>query len=169
MGSRSAVSANANQIPGFAEGLFTVQDITASKPVRNLEFRTKNDDFSILDLCAAPGTKTTQLAELTGDSAEIVATDIDNKRLEMIKENVTRLGIKSVKIIPYEHLFNCQFSVLSAKCDWIFLDVPCSNSGVLSKRIEVRYRITPKAIKKLSETQTELLESAGIIAHSANV
>jgi 16S rRNA (cytosine967-C5)-methyltransferase len=143
------------RLPGFSEGLFTVQDITASKPVKNLEFRMKNEKFSILDLCAAPGTKTTQLAEVTDDSAKIIATDIDNRRLEMVRENITRLGINSVEIIPYEELLNSQ-----SRFDCILLDVPCSNTGVLSRRIETRYRINLKAIKKLSDTQAGLLETA---------
>ena len=74
------------QLPGFAEGLFTNQDITASQAVRALK---PEPHWAILDFCAAPGTKTTQLAEMTGDKARILATDIDLVRLEKIKENVT--------------------------------------------------------------------------------
>ena len=138
------------QLPGFAEGLFTVQDITASQPVRILK---PQPDWTILDLCAAPGTKTTQLAEATGDSATIIATDIDAERLKKVKENTTRLGIKSVEVVPYEELTNSNF-------DCVLLDVPCSNTGVLARRIEARYRVTPGAIKKLIKTQSELLGAA---------
>jgi len=77
------------QLLGFADGQFTVQDITASKPVRMLN---PQPGWTILDLCAAPGTKTTQLAELTGDSAKIIATDIDARRLEMVRENIRRIS-----------------------------------------------------------------------------
>jgi 16S rRNA (cytosine967-C5)-methyltransferase len=150
------------QLPGFAEGLFTIQDITASKPVRNLEFRMKNEkfsilnsQFSILDLCAAPGTKTAQLAEVTGDSVQIIATDSDSRRLEMVRENIVRLGINSVDIIPYEELLNSE-----SRFDCILLDVPCSNTGVLARRVEVRYRINPEAIRELTRIQGELLRTA---------
>ena len=71
------------QLPGFAEGLFTVQDLTASHAVRIL---TPKPGSKILDLCAAPGVKTTQLAEITGDAAEIVATDINPDRLKLIEQ-----------------------------------------------------------------------------------
>ncbi len=137
------------ELPGFADGLFIVQDITASQPVRILK---PQPDWTILDLCAAPGVKTTQLAEASGDSATIIATDIDAERLKKVKENITRLGINSVDIVPYEELLNSKF-------DCVLLDVPCSNTGVLAKRIEARYRITPKAIKKLTETQSKLLDT----------
>ncbi|MGB2864502.1 MAG: transcription antitermination factor NusB [Sedimentisphaerales bacterium] len=145
------------QLPGFAAGEFTVQDITASKPVRmlsNLKLKTKNS--KLLDLCAAPGTKTTQLAEATGDSAKIVATDIDNRRLEMVKENTARLGINSVDIVPYEELLNSEF-------DCVLLDVPCSNTGVLARRVEARYRINPETISRLAGIQGELLRTAAAI------
>jgi 16S rRNA (cytosine967-C5)-methyltransferase len=151
------------QLPGFAEGLFAVQDITASRVIKMLSPRP---DRKILDLCAAPGVKTTQLAEITGDSATIIATDIDAERLKKVEENITRLDIKSVEVVPYEQLQNSKF-------DCILLDVPCSNTGVLARRVEVRHRITPNAIKKLIKTQTDLLNTAtsmlnphGIICYS---
>ncbi len=137
-------------LPGFAEGLFTVQDFSASQPVRILK---PQPNWTILDLCAAPGAKTTQLAEATGDSAKIIATDIDSERLKKVKENTTRLGINSVDIVPYEEL-------LDSKFDCVLLDVPCSNTGVLARRIEARYRIKTKAIKELAKTQSELLNTA---------
>ncbi len=138
------------ELPGFKEGLFTVQDITASLPVRLLN---PQPEWKILDLCAAPGTKTTQLAELTEDSAKIIATDIDPERLKSVKENTTRLGITCVNILPYEQLLNSKF-------DSVLLDVPCSNTGVLAKRIEVRFRINPKAVKEMAKTQASLLAAA---------
>lgn len=145
------------ELPGFKQGLFTVQDITASLPARLLNPRP---EWKILDLCAAPGTKTTQLAELTKDSAKIIATDIDSERLKSVKENTSRLGITCVNILPYEQLQSSQFSILNSKFDSVLLDVPCSNTGVLAKRIEARYRINPKAIEKLNKTQSDLLDTA---------
>jgi 16S rRNA (cytosine967-C5)-methyltransferase len=147
------------RLPGFSEGQFTVQDITASKPVRmlnNLKFKTINLKF--LDLCAAPGTKTTQLAEATGDLAKIVATDIDSKRLEMVKENIARLGINSVDVVRYEQ--HAARSTQHEKFDCVLLDVPCSNTGVLARRVEARYRIIPETIGKLASIQSELLGTA---------
>jgi 16S rRNA (cytosine967-C5)-methyltransferase len=138
------------ELPGFKEGLFTVQDITSEIPARLLN---PKPNWKILDLCAAPGTKTTQLAELTEDSAKIIAADIDPERLKSVKENTGRLGITSVSIVVYEEVFNSKF-------DCVLLDVPCSSTGVLTKRIEARYRINPKAIEKLTKKQSDLLETA---------
>jgi len=141
------------QLPGFSEGQFTIQDITASMPVRLLN---PQPGWTILDLCAAPGTKTTQLAEATGDSAKIIATDIDSRRLEMVKENTARLGINSVDVVPYGQILNSQF-------DCVLLDVSCSNTGVLARRLEARYRINPETIGHLAGIQGELLRTAAAI------
>jgi 16S rRNA (cytosine967-C5)-methyltransferase len=159
-----------SELPGFAQGEFSVQDVSASKPV---SFMTPQSGMRILDLCAAPGTKTTQLAEATGDSAKIVATDIDNRRLEMVKENTTRLGINNVDVVPYEEILNSQFSILNSKFDCILLDVPCSNTGVLARRVEARYRIKPESIRELARIQgglirtaSEMIKPGGLICYS---
>jgi 16S rRNA (cytosine967-C5)-methyltransferase len=143
------------ELPGFAEGLFSIQDISAAQPLRLLQPKPQ---WTILDLCAAPGTKTTQLAELAADKAKIIATDIDGERLKKVRENTARLGIKSIKIAPYENLEKTAAKI--APFDCILLDVPCSNTGVLAKRIEARYRIRPKAIKELTKIQGGLLKTA---------
>ena len=147
-----------DRLPGFVEGLFTVQDITASQPAKAME---PSQNFKFLDLCAAPGTKTAQLAELTDDKADIIATDIDPDRLKKVKENARRLGLKSITAIKYHQLK--QNAVKIGPFDCILLDVPCSNTGVLAKRLEVRYHINQKAIKGLTKTQMELLEFAARI------
>jgi 16S rRNA (cytosine967-C5)-methyltransferase len=138
------------QLPGFEEGLFIVQDLTASRPVGLLAPRP---GWTVLDLCAAPGVKTTQLAEVTGDAAKIIATDIDTERLKKVEENSDRLGINSIEVVPYGQLSDIKF-------DCVLLDVPCSNTGVLARRIEARYRIRPEAVTDLTKTQYELLEKA---------
>ncbi len=141
------------QLPGFAEGLFTVQDLSASEAVRALE---PQQGWSILDMCSAPGTKTTQLAEATRDSACITATDIDPKRLERVQENVTRLGFKSVTLVREGQIGR----EMAGSFDAILLDVPCSNTGVLARRVEARFRIRPKVIEQLAATQRDLLARA---------
>ncbi len=143
------------ELAGFAEGLFSVQDITASQAVKALE---PCAGWTILDLCAAPGTKTTQLAEWTADKAKIIATDFDSRRLEKVKENISRLGVDSVSIVAYENLQAVASEI--GPFDAVLLDVPCSNTGVLAKRPEARYRITARTIQKLTKIQSKLLETA---------
>jgi 16S rRNA (cytosine967-C5)-methyltransferase len=145
------------QLPGFAEGLFTVQDLSASQAVQVLD---PQPGWSILDLCSAPGTKTTQLAEATGDSAHIIATDINPERLDRVRENIARLGLASVTIVPYAQLEQKQ----AGSFDAILLDAPCSNAGVLARRVEARFRVRRKAVQEIAATQKALLaKAAGLV------
>jgi 16S rRNA (cytosine967-C5)-methyltransferase len=145
------------QLPGFAEGLFTVQDLSASQAVRILD---PQPGWSILDLCAAPGTKTTQLAEATRDSARITATDVNPERLDRVQENLARLGLQSVTIVPYAQLEQGQTALFDA----ILLDAPCSNTGVLARRVEARFRIRRKAVQEIAAMQKTLLaKAAGLV------
>jgi len=152
-----------SKLAGFAEGEFTVQDITASQPIRLLN---PQSDWTILDLCAAPGVKTTQLAEATGEAAKIFATDIDSNRLDLIRENTARLGINGVEIVQHDEILNSKSSIPDSKFDCVLLDVPCSNTGVLARRVEARYRVTPKAVQALAKIQGELLRTASEMVRS---
>ena len=145
------------QLPGFAEGLFAVQDLSASQAVRILD---PQPGWSILDLCAAPGTKTTQLAEATRDLASIIATDINPERLDRVRENIARLGLASVTIVPYAQLEQGQ----ARSFDAILLDAPCSNTGVLARRVEARFRLRRQAVREIAATQKALLaKAAGLV------
>lgn len=141
-----------NSLPGFDQGLFSVQDPTAATVFSQL---SPQADWAILDLCAAPGSKTTQLAELTADNAQITATDINPLRLNLLKENINRLSLTSIKIIEYEKIQKSP-----QLFDAILVDAPCSNTGVLARRPEVRYRLSLKAVKKLTKIQFDLLDTA---------
>jgi len=151
-------SGNIAEMKAFKEGLFTIQDATSSSIIPLLN---PQSGWKILDICAAPGTKTTQIAELICDKGVIVATDKDNSRLTRIGENIQRLGVTSVKVLGYDDFLKeaCQ----PGSADAVLLDVSCSNTGVLAKRPEVRLRLNEKWIGELVKTQNELLEFASSI------
>lgn len=146
---------NISELKAFKEGLFTIQDITSSSVVPLLN---PQSGWKIFDICAAPGTKTTQIAELISDKGVIIATDKNNLRLKKIDENIRRLGITSIRITDYETFL--KDSSCQSCADAVLLDAPCSNSGVLARRPEVRFRITPKKICELAQIQTQLLNLA---------
>ena len=152
-------SGNIAKLKAFKEGLFTIQDITSSRVVPLLN---PQPNWKVFDICAAPGTKTTQIAELIDDKGLIIATDKDNTRLAKLDENIKRLGIKSVRIMDYETFFRNSSHLSSA--DAVLLDVPCSNTGVLARRPEVRCRLNAKILDSLVKTQTELLKLAAAFA-----
>lgn len=152
------------QLPGFADGLFTIQDLASASVVKLL---SPKPNWTILDLCSAPGTKTTQLAEITKDCAKIFATDIDINRLKLVEQNIRRLNLKSITIFKYQNLEKIAKSI--APFDCVLLDVPCSNTAVLAKRPDVRLRITEKAIAALSNKQLELLQNAAGLIKSGGI
>jgi 16S rRNA (cytosine967-C5)-methyltransferase len=145
-------------LPGFADGHFTVQDETAMSAAALL---APQPGERVLDLCAAPGTKTTHLAELMKGEGSIVATDVDLGRLRRIEENADRLGFSSMiqPLVIREDLSELP----EGPFDAILIDVPCSNTGVLGKRPEVRSRITPEDIDELAATQNRLLSAAATL------
>ena len=145
-------------IPGFSNGLFTVQDPTAAKVAK---FIDPKPGQTILDLCSAPGGKTTHIAELIQNTGTIRATDINPDRLKKVDENCNRLNINIVKTVTFDSL-DQQIADM-APIDTILLDVPCSNTGVLARRVEARLRITPKAIRDLVGIQHSILKRAAEI------
>src|SRR5690606_27820404 len=88
----------------------------------------------ILDLCAAPGTKTTHLAELMQNEGEIIATDVSADRLLRVEQNCQRLGIDVVSTRPIAADLS---NIPHGPFDAVLVDVPCSNTGVIGKRPEV--------------------------------
>jgi len=112
----------------------------------------------VLDLCAAPGTKTSVLAAAMRNTGIIYATDADSKRLAKVVQNCQRLGINNVKIIEPKNLdtFLSQKGVV----DIAIVDVSCSNTGVLARRAEARHRLDEKSVTSLAKTQSMLLQKA---------
>ena len=117
------------ELPGYDEGMFIVQDITASGSVALLQ---PKPGWKVLDMCAAPGTKTVQLAEAVGESGLVVATDINAERLKRVGENIRRLGLHNIHLLAYSDVNRAVAE--SGPFDAILLDVPCSNTGVLARR-----------------------------------
>ena len=143
---------NIKKIAGYNEGFWAVQGESSSFVAKVLD---PQQGERILDLCAAPGGKTAHIAALIKNSGEIIAVDISKERLKKIEENSTRLGIKCVKTVLSDAVI---FSDLN-KYDKILIDAPCSNTGVLVKRPDARWKRTPKDIKNLTEIQLNILKN----------
>ena len=147
-------SARVEDLPGFAEGRITVQDETAMHAATLLEPQA---GMRVLDLCAAPGTKSSHLAEIMGDAGEVIAADVSGERLKRVSENVARLGLKSVRTVE---VGDDGSGLPAGEFDAVLLDVPCSNTGVLGKRPEARWRVTPGDLAELPPKQVRLLSFA---------
>ena len=129
----------------------------------------------ILDACAAPGGKTTYLAQLIQNRGLIIACDRDRKRLQILKDNIGRLGTTIVRAIRHDWARDDPpEEILSiAPFDRVLLDAPCTNTGVMRRRIDVRWRLRPEDFSRMSNEQLiisravlRLLKPGGILVYS---
>lgn len=137
----------------FANGEFSLQNPSAYEVVKLLDLKP---GLKVWDACAAPGGKSALMAEME-PSLDILASDVSEFRVQKMHDVVDRLGLKNVHLECIDVLA-CNGGV--GTFDRILLDVPCSNMGVIARRPESVYRLTPESIKELSELQYKLLESA---------
>lgn len=141
------------ELPGYSTGDFAVQDISSMAVATALK---PQPGMRILDVCAAPGGKTTHMAELMQNQGRIVACDVEQKRLNTIDELCQRLGITIVQT----QLLEVDGEPPKGPFDAALVDVPCSNTGVLGRRPEVRWRLQPRELEHLIRLQTRLLLQA---------
>jgi 16S rRNA (cytosine967-C5)-methyltransferase len=113
-------------------------------------------------MCAAPGGKCMASAIHMQDKGMILASDANAKRLSKVRGNAKRMRFQSIEIVPASRLEQAVQKL--KRLDAIILDVPCSNTGVLARRVEARWRWNPEAIKNLQKIQRELLLKAVSLA-----
>jgi len=146
------------ELASFQKGFFYVQDPGTLLAVRLLDPKPGE---TILDFCAAPGGKTTFIAQLMENRGRLIAQDRQKPRLQMIRDNCTRLGVTCAETSNYDGSI---FPELNIHFDRILLDAPCSNTGVMRRRVELRWRLRPEEIQRLRGLQLELLgDAAGIV------
>ncbi|MBA3056153.1 MAG: methyltransferase domain-containing protein [Sphingomonadales bacterium] len=138
------------RLPGFAEGAWWVQDLAASLAGRLVG--TSGSSGRALDLCAAPGGKTLQLAAA---GWSVTALDLSAKRLERLGENLSRCGLAAQVVVADALAWEADGAF-----DAILLDAPCTATGTCRRHPDVLHRITPTQIREMAELQQRLLERA---------
>ena len=151
-GLRLAGAGAVTDLPGYKEGWWVIQDSSAQLVTHLLD---PQPGETIIDACAAPGGKTTHIAELMGDRGRIIACDRAAKRLNKVRENAARLQLSSIQIAAGDSRNQPEFANIA---DRVLLDAPCSGLGTLHKRPDIRWRQTAQAIRELCQLQKELLE-----------
>lgn len=141
-------------LPGYKQGWWVIQDSSAQLVTHLLD---PQPGETVIDACAAPGGKTTHIAELMEDRGQIIACDRAEKRLKKVRENAARLQLQSIQIEAGDSRDRSEFVNIA---DRVLLDAPCSGLGTLHKRPDLRWRQTDRAIRELFELQKELLEQA---------
>ncbi|MHA6258656.1 16S rRNA (cytosine(967)-C(5))-methyltransferase RsmB [Sporosarcina sp. CAU 1771] len=160
---------NPSNTAAFKQGLITIQDESSMLPVTALDVKP---GMRVLDMCAAPGGKTTHIAEKMNDEGEVMAHDIHEHKLKLIEANAARLGLSSITAKSGDSR-NLVELYGKASFDRILVDAPCSGLGVIRRKPEIKYVKTEADFDGLVKIQNELLDVAkelikpdGIIVYS---
>lgn len=140
------------KLPAFQQGQAHPQDAMASSVV------TACGDFlkpgmAALDLCAAPGTKTVQIARRLAGQGRIVAADVNDEKLARVLDNCRRCGIEIVQTMQADKLGALE----QESFDFVLVDAPCSNTGVLARRPEARWRFSRRSLEQAAFSQRQLV------------
>ncbi|MBQ9134897.1 MAG: 16S rRNA (cytosine(967)-C(5))-methyltransferase RsmB [Lachnospiraceae bacterium] len=146
---------NIADLPGFLEGKFTVQDASSMLAVGAAGI--KNGD-KVLDICAAPGGKTMLAAEYTGADGFVEARDVSDYKVELIEENIQRMGLANVNVRVQDA--TVADKNMTGWADVVLADVPCSGLGVMGKKRDIKYRQKEEALAEIVTLQKEILKNA---------
>lgn len=145
----------AASLPGFAEGLFYVQDVSSMAAVLAAGIRP---GMKVIDMCAAPGGKATLAAQLCAGNGGIVhAGDVSERKAELIRENAERLGIDNMNINVWDA--SVYMERYRETADVLLLDVPCSGLGVMNRKKDIRYRVTREDLDSLTALQHKIADA----------
>ncbi|MBR0411018.1 MAG: 16S rRNA (cytosine(967)-C(5))-methyltransferase RsmB [Eubacterium sp.] len=143
------------KIPAFRRGCFSIQDISSMLPV-SLADLSPGD--TVVDLCAAPGGKAFHAADIVGAGGQVIARDLTEYKTELIKENNDRIGYHQIKTevwdatIPDKRLFG--------KADLVLADLPCSGLGIMGRKNDIKYHISPGQLEELAALQRKILAAS---------
>jgi 16S rRNA (cytosine967-C5)-methyltransferase len=149
----------AKRLPGSAEGWFQVQD-EASMLIPHLLAPQPGE--RILDACAAPGGKTTEIAALTGNAARILALDLHPQRVALIAEGARRLHCSGIETRCWDLTTSPDF-LAAGSFDRVLVDAPCSGLGVLRRNPEIRWRRSEAEILQLADLQRKILDNVAAL------
>lgn len=138
-------------LPGFAEGIWTVQDVSSALAVEAAEIR---EEDLVLDACAAPGGKSLLAAEL---AARVISRDVSEDKVELIRENIERM--QAWNVMPEVWDATCFDETMENRADVVLLDVPCSGLGILGKKRDIKYHVNPEGLVGLTELQKKIVET----------
>ena len=141
--------------PLFKEGKITVQDESAMLVAPSIDAK---EGATVLDLCSAPGGKTTHISEIMNNTGIVKAFDIHENKLSLVKENAKRLGINNISCAEMDAAkFNKE---LENSADMVLIDVPCSGLGIIRKKPEIKYTKDIKSTKDIVAIQKKIMENA---------
>lgn len=139
----------------YRSGLFTVQDESSSLVA---QIMNPESGATVVDVCSAPGGKTTHMAQIMKNKGRIIARDVHEHKLELIESNARRLGIDIIETSLADAAERDESLV--DKADYCLVDAPCSGLGLVRKKPEIKYNKSRSDLESLSKLQSEILEAS---------
>ena len=143
-----------NGLQSFEDGLFYVQDVSSMMAV---ELAAPEENDYVIDVCAAPGGKSTHLAEKLKGTGMVEARDLTDYKVDLIRDNIDRHELHNMKAVLMDATSYDEASV--NKADVLICDLPCSGLGVLGRKTDIRYKISHEQEKELMELQRQILDT----------
>lgn len=143
-----------NGLQSFEDGLFYVQDVSSMMAA---ELAAPKENDYVIDVCAAPGGKSTHLAEKLKGTGMVEARDLTDYKVDLIRDNIDRHELHNMKAVLMDATSYDEASV--NKADILICDLPCSGLGVLGRKTDIRYKISPEQEKELMELQRQILDT----------
>ncbi len=159
---RGPLRGPATKLPGYEEGLFVIQDEAAAFVSTVVDPRPGD---LVIDLCAAPGGKSLHMAELMENKGRVIAVDSRPARLGLLHKSRQRLGLTNIETF----VADARSFVTEAQADCVLLDAPCTGTGVINRRSDIRFRRDAPDLIQLTELQRQLLEHASTLVRSGGV
>jgi 16S rRNA (cytosine967-C5)-methyltransferase len=151
-----------SKMPGFEDGFFVVQDEAAAFVTLVL---SPQKGETVVDLCAAPGGKTIHIAEILENTGRVIAVDKHESRLKLVKDARLKQGLKNLETVTAD---GRQFK-LERQADRVLVDAPCSGTGVINRRTDIRTNREPADIGALTEIQKALLDNAASLVKPGGI
>ena len=142
-----------SSLAGFEEGAFTVQDVSSVICVEAANLKSTD---KCMDICAAPGGKTMLAAEM---AAEVLARDVSEHKVELIIQNLERMQLTD-KVVTEVWDATVEDETKHGQMDVVLMDVPCSGLGVMGKKRDIKYHVTPESLESLTELQKQIVDSS---------
>ena len=142
-----------NTLPSYKEGLFYIQDKASCFAAEAADPKPGN---TVFDVCAAPGAKTTYLAQLMQNNGAIYSVDFSNRRMKVWKKETARMGIKIAQPVNADA---CVALPFDTQADLVILDPPCTSTGIFAKQPSAKWRLRPKSVEKMAAIQWKMIDS----------
>ena len=146
---------NIKFLPGFDEGRFAVQDVSSMLVA---EIAGVTEGQTVVDVCAAPGGKTTHAAEKVGKSGRVLSRDVSDRKCELILENAERLGLDNIEVKVSDARIHD--GNLGDMADVLYLDVPCSGLGIIGRKSDIKLNTSQKALSEIEALQWEIVKAS---------